>query len=121
VTVPDLPGCFSAGASYEETLGNAREAILTHVEGLKMDEEHLTFTSPIETLRKNKKYASNGLWALVSVDLSELSKVAKRVNITLPENVLSKIDAYASKHGETRSGLLAESAMEYMARRSTQK
>jgi predicted RNase H-like HicB family nuclease len=30
VTVPDLPGCFSAGASLDETLRMAQEAVELH-------------------------------------------------------------------------------------------
>ena len=32
VAVPDLPGCFSAGETMDEALGNTREAILCHTE-----------------------------------------------------------------------------------------
>jgi predicted RNase H-like HicB family nuclease len=32
VTVPDLPGCFSAGDTLAEALANAREAIALYVE-----------------------------------------------------------------------------------------
>lgn len=34
VVVPDLPGCFSAGDSFEEALLNAKEAIEFHLESL---------------------------------------------------------------------------------------
>ena len=34
VTVPDLPGCFSAGRSIDEALAMAKEAIELHIEGL---------------------------------------------------------------------------------------
>jgi len=34
VTVPALPGCFSQGATVEEAIANAREAVALHVEGL---------------------------------------------------------------------------------------
>jgi metal-responsive CopG/Arc/MetJ family transcriptional regulator len=35
----------------------------------------------------------------------------------LPERVLSMMDKYASEHGEARSGLIAEAAIEYIASR----
>ena len=41
VTVPDLPGCFSAGVSVEDALKEAREAIECHLEGLLLDGEPL--------------------------------------------------------------------------------
>ena len=55
------------------------------------------------------------LWGVVKVDLSTLSDRNKRVNISVPEKILSKIDSFAEKEGETRSGLLVSAVMEYMA------
>jgi predicted RNase H-like HicB family nuclease len=116
VTVPDLPGCFSAGNSVEEALDNAEEAILTHIEGLLIDKETIPAPTPIEALKKGNK-STGFIWGIVSVDIGKLSKRAKRINLSLPEGILSKIDAYAAKEGESRSGFLAEAAIEYMARR----
>jgi len=49
------------------------------------------------------------------VDLTRLSGKVRRVNVTIPERVLSLIDDYASRHGETRSGLLTQAALEFIA------
>jgi len=35
--VPDLPDCVATGATVEETQRNIREAIATHIEGLRKD------------------------------------------------------------------------------------
>ena len=114
VTVPDLPGCFSAGETVDDAFAQAVEAIECHIEGLLMDEEFVPPPSSIETFRMNPDYA-DGVWALVDVDLSKLSGKSKRVNITLPERILRTVDLYASSHGTTRSGLIAEATMEYIA------
>lgn len=82
-----------------------------------MEGEPVPTALTIEHHRKNRRYSS-GVWALVDVDISKLSGKAKRVNITLPERLLSQIDSFASKSGETRSGLLAHAAMEYVAGQS---
>jgi predicted RNase H-like HicB family nuclease len=37
VYVPDLPGCASMGDTYEEAIGNIREAVTCHLEGLRAD------------------------------------------------------------------------------------
>ena len=34
VTVPDLPGCFSAGDTFDDALGSVVEAIVLHLEGV---------------------------------------------------------------------------------------
>ena len=39
VTVPDLPGCFTAGETVEEALTHAVEAIEGYLEDLLLDEE----------------------------------------------------------------------------------
>lgn len=114
VTVPDLPGCFSAGTTTDEALLNAIEAIECHVEGLMIDGEPVPHARTIEDHRSNRAFRG-GTWALVDVDVSKLSGKAKRVNITLPERLLSQIDACAARHGGTRSGLLANAALEYVA------
>jgi metal-responsive CopG/Arc/MetJ family transcriptional regulator len=54
---------------------------------------------------------------VVNVDLTKLSGKSKRVNITLPERILTLMDHYASAHGETRSGLITQAAVEYIAAR----
>jgi predicted RNase H-like HicB family nuclease len=110
VTVPDLPGCFSAGDDMEEALDNAREAILLHVEGLLDDGETIPEASPIEKYRAKREF-KNRIWALVDVDLSQLEDSTERVNITLPRRVLRKLDAAARAAGETRSGYIAHLAL----------
>jgi len=116
VTVPDLPGCFSAGESIDDALTQAIEAIECHVEGLLIDKQPVPSGKSIETHQSNKEY-DEGTWALVDVDLSKLSGKARRVNITLPERILRQIDNYASHNGETRSSLLAHAAIEYVGKR----
>jgi len=115
VTVPDLPGCFSAGDTLEDALTQAVEAIECHLEGLLLDGEEIPPAQSVETHLDNRDYA-DGTWALVSVDLSRLASKAKRINITLPERVLALVDEQARREGETRSGLLARAALDYIGR-----
>jgi predicted RNase H-like HicB family nuclease len=114
MTVPDLPGCFSAGATMDEALAMAREAIELHLEGLIEEGIPIPEPTDIEQQMANPDYA-DGVWAFVQVDESNLRIHAKRVNITLPERVLDAIDRHAKAHGQTRSGLLARAAVRYMA------
>ena len=79
VGVPDLPGCFSAGDTFEEAIESAREAIACHLEGLLLDGEPVPAKTPFEAHRANRDYA-NGTWAVVAIDISKLSSKGKRVN-----------------------------------------
>lgn len=111
VTIPDLPGCFSASSSVESAVGEAKEAIECHIEGLLQDGESLPKVRPVEEHKSNPEFADVYCWVMIDVDLSKLGGKAKRVNITLPERILSKIDAFTSN----RSRFLTDAALEYMA------
>ena len=115
VTVPDLPGCFSAGATLDEAIENAREAIACHLEGMLLDGEPLPEPGTVEQHQAHPDYAG-GIWSVVEVDLARLGGKARRVNITLPERVLALIDQAARRRGESRSGFLARAALEAVAR-----
>ena len=56
VMVPDIPGCYSAGSSYDEGLNNAIEAIECHLEGLLMDNEALPVGSAIDNWIYHKDF-----------------------------------------------------------------
>lgn len=115
VSVPDLPGCFSAGDSLDDAIESAHEAIACHLEGLLMDGEMVPERAPLETHQANRAY-KGGIWAVVAVDISKLSSKAKRVNITMPARVLAIVDEAAAREGDTRSGLLARAALSYVER-----
>jgi len=66
VIVPDLPGCFSAGETMDETLRNVVEAIELHLEGMLSDGETIRAALSIEAHQGNPDYAG-GTWVMVSV------------------------------------------------------
>ncbi|MDT8444731.1 MAG: type II toxin-antitoxin system HicB family antitoxin [Desulfuromonadales bacterium] len=109
VTVPDLPGCFSTGDTFDAALDSAIEAIDLHLEGLTEEGDEIPVPRSIAEHRTNPDYA-DGVWAAVDVDVSRYEGRAEKINITIPRRLLTKIDNYAKAHGETRSGFLAEAA-----------
>lgn len=66
VTVPDLPGCFSAGDTFEEALEMAREAITGHAELLLEDGGFLPEVRPLAEHQANPDYAG-AVWAVIEV------------------------------------------------------
>jgi len=118
VSVPDLPGCVSAGATVDEALSMVREAIELHLEGIIEDGGVIPLPTPIEKLRADPDYAdgTGGTWAIVGVDESTLRLKFARIGVTMPQRVLDAIDRHAKSSGETRSGLLARAAARYIGR-----
>ena len=114
ITIPDLPGCFSAGSTMAEAIDMAQEAAECHIEGLLIDSEPIPTPSDIEVHKDNPDF-KDGIWAIIEVDISKLSLKSKRINITMPERLVRTVDQYAKKSGTSRSGLLSQAVTEYMA------
>ncbi|GIK54893.1 MAG: hypothetical protein BroJett015_05560 [Chloroflexota bacterium] len=102
----------------DEALTIAREAIETHIEGMLIDGEPIPSPETIEFHVGNPDYVG-GVWAIVEVDISKLSGKTRRVNITLPERLLTMMDNYAAEQGESRSGLIVRATMAFIAARSS--
>jgi hypothetical protein len=85
----------------------AQEALTLHVEGLLEDGEALPAPSSLDDILADPESA--GSVAVLAVAPARSSKTI-RVNITLPEDVLVRIDAFARDQGLTRSGFLASAA-----------
>ena len=113
VTVPDLPGCFSAGDSFDEALEMAREAIDAHCELLA--EKGLDIPSPRPLgLHQADPNLAGAVWVVIEVDVERYLGRAEKVNITVPARLLRRIDDYAKRHGESRSGFLTRAAVQAM-------
>jgi predicted RNase H-like HicB family nuclease len=110
VTVPDLPGCFSAGDTLDEAIDNAKEAIELWLETVIDDGGAIPEPGQVAAHQANPEFAG-WIWAVVGVDLAQLSDKAERINITLPARVLRRIDAAAKLAGESRSGFIAHLAL----------
>lgn len=109
VTVPDLAGCFSGGDSLDDALESVREAIDLHVETLIEDGVTIPAATSLTAHQANPDYAG-GVWAVVDVPVEKYLGPAEKINITVPRLVLARIDEYAKKHGQSRSGFLVDAA-----------
>lgn len=112
VTVPDVPGCFSAGTTVSEALENAQEALALHFEGLVADGEPLPQAQDVDAHIGNPDFAG-GVWAVVDFDVTPYLGKSVRFNATLPENLLQRIDDQVKKDHRyaSRSGFLAAAAL----------
>lgn len=117
VTVPDLPGCFSAGETLEEAVNNAKEAITGHIELLIELGGDIPAVSSLSALVADSQYAGY-TWALVDVDLARLLGGTEKINVTLPKSLIDRIDRCVATHPEfkSRSGFLAQVAIERIAK-----
>jgi predicted RNase H-like HicB family nuclease len=114
VVVPDLPGCTSGGASIDEALSNAVEAVTLWVEDARADGEKIPKPRSAEKLRHDPAVvaalAEGGVLAYVPLVLDAARPV--KANLSLDAGLLTAIDEAAERRGLTRSAFLASAARE---------
>jgi predicted RNase H-like HicB family nuclease len=112
VSFPDFPGCITAGKTIDEAKDLAYEAILLHLEGLREDGEPLPAPTNLEDMVADPENAKTVAFLVVSVPVAHGK--AKRINITIPEETLRRVDAAAKRRGLSRSSFLTRAAQEVM-------
>jgi len=114
VVVPDLAGCTSGGATIDEALRNAVEAVTLWVEDARADGEKIPRPRPAEKLRDDPEVAAvlaaGGALAYVPLVLDAARPV--KANLSLDAGLLNAIDEAAARRGLTRSAFLASAARE---------
>lgn len=75
VIIPDVPGCFSAGATVAQAFENVKEALSLHYEGLVADGDPLPQVREIDAHIDNPDYAG-GVWGW-STSISRLTSASR--------------------------------------------
>ena len=112
VSFPDLPGCITAGSTLDEAREMATEALALQVTGMAEDGEPVPEPSLLEAVMRDPENR-DGVAILVPLADGPIKSI--RVNVTIPEDALAQIDAYAEAHGFTRSGFLVTAAKRILA------
>jgi predicted RNase H-like HicB family nuclease len=111
VTIPDFPGCFSAADDWADLPAQIQEAVEVYCEGEDLE---VPAPTPLEVLATRPEY-QGGVWLLVEIDLRRINPKAIRLNISLPESLVRRVDDYARAHHLSRSGFLARAAAAALA------
>ncbi|MGB9097102.1 type II toxin-antitoxin system HicB family antitoxin [Erwinia sp.] len=109
-------GCFSAADSEQEIAPMVREAILLNVEEMLLsgnysveaikDDGYLAYS-------RHPDYADYDSWFMIDVDLSQFEGKQQRINIALPDTLISRIDNRVKEQPAVyrdRSHFIAEAA-----------
>jgi predicted RNase H-like HicB family nuclease len=113
VEFPDFPGCATQGDTLDEARAMAEDALAGHVELMLEEGEALPAPASLQDLMRRPE-ARGAVAVVVSAPESPARTV--RVSITLPEDDLKAIDAFAKARGHSRSAFLVRSARQAMVR-----
>jgi len=104
VVFPDLPGLITAGDDYEETLRMAHEGLAAHVMFLEEENELIPEPSTLERIQDAwedwKEWEANYKFLVVPIPLLPVTTRSKRINISINEGLLARIDMVARNRSE---------------------
>ncbi len=111
-TVPDLPGCQESAQSIEVVMVRINEAIAGHLTILAEYGESIPHPQSID-YHINQQKNDNIIWAFVDIDITPFLGRSHKINVTLPELLIKKIDDKVSKNPsyKTRSGFIAKACI----------
>ena len=116
-SVIDLPGCQVKASTMDEGLSKLDEAMASHLSILveygeqipqaKLIEEHMQTSNP-----------ANAIWAVLEFDIIPYMGKSHKINVTLPELLIKKIDDRVAKSSQysTRSGFIASACIAELAK-----
>jgi len=112
--------CFSASDTQENIPIMATEAILLTISDmLATGKYNITdIKNNHMSIIKNTDFKDFDTWMLIDVNLSAITSKHKRINITLPDILINRIDNVVKTHGscyKDRSNFLAQATMQALA------
>ncbi len=116
VIFPDFPGCISQGDTLLDAVKNGKEALALHIEGmvaegLALPDEARANEAEPAWVRDIKMQSP--VYPFLEMEVPGRST---RINITMDEALINRLDAAASSEGTTRSGFLAQAVREKLQR-----
>src|SRR5829696_4503482 len=98
ISFPDVPGCISAGDTFEEALQNASEALAGHLLVMKADADGIPRPRSLEELRNDPDFLDDATDAVVTFVVPRPGQIVMR-RTDLPSSVINEI-GYAREGGE---------------------
>ena len=107
---PDFPGATTGADDLDTLYRKAGEMLAFHVEGLIEDGEDLPPLRALDAMQEDEAFRQDSADAIIGLIDVDLPGKAVRVNISIDEGLLKRIDRAAEATGESRSGFLAQAA-----------
>ncbi|WP_076421146.1 type II toxin-antitoxin system HicB family antitoxin [Colwellia sp. UCD-KL20] len=106
LSVVDLPGCKVKAETVDEGLTKLKKVVGDHLEILA---EYGEAVPNAQLIDYHLKQNENVIWAIIEIDIVPYLGKSQKINVTLPELLIKKIDDRVSKSPEhkTRSGFIA--------------
>ena len=105
VVLPDFPGCFSAADNEQDLSEAVQEAVELHFYGEDFD---LPRPRTLREVQDLPDFDYPGAWMYFEINTDKISTKTKRVNISIPTNILTALDGFAERQHISRSGMVSQ-------------
>ncbi len=109
ISFPAFPGVVTTGATFGELMANARDALASVVAAMEDDEQALPPSIDADPHASPYTLADYQDPHFVIVPV-ETSGKAARINVTMDEGLVARLDSLAARLHASRSALLARGA-----------
>ena len=116
ISFPDFPGVISGGNSAEEAIRRGGDTLAFHIAGMIEDGDTLPRLRSLAELRSDPALREDFEGSVVALVPIELPGRTVRINISIDEILLERVDRAAKGTGESRSGYLARAAKERLTK-----
>jgi predicted RNase H-like HicB family nuclease len=116
-SVVDLPGCQVKAPTIDEGLAKLDEAMAAHLSILVEYGEQIPAAKSIEEHIQLSNQPT-AIWAVLEFDIIPYMGKSHKINVTLPELLIKKIDDRVAKSTQysTRSGFIATACITELAK-----
>ena len=105
---PDFPGATTVAGDLTTLYRKAADMPAFHVSGMAEDGEDLPSPRSLDELRQDPIFREDSEGAMVALVQVDLPTKAVRVNVSIEEILLRRLDRAAEAAGVSRSGYLAQ-------------
>jgi len=114
ISFPAFPGVVTTGDTLTELLANGRDALASVIEALQEDGAAIpeSYDGALRSAGYNAADYHDPHMVLLSV---EIGGRASRINVTMDEGLVARLDRAAERSHSTRSALLARGARMVLA------
>ncbi len=107
---PDFPGATTVADDLDTLYRKAAEMLAFHVGGMAEDGDAIPTLRTLSELQQDPVFREDGKDAMIGLVDVDLPGKAVRVNVSIEEGLLKRIDHAAAAAGESRSSFLARAA-----------
>ena len=75
VSFPDLPGCISAGDTFEEAIDNASQALAGHLAVMETDGDPIPNVRSLEELKQDAEFVEGSIDAVIAFVVPQADQV----------------------------------------------